>query len=318
MTIKRYGLLVPCLALAGSAIQAAEDNPVFKSVKYGIFTHHAWGGSAYALTKNPDLSVPKSIDEVADSFDIKRFVKDLQAINPDYISFTAWHAQMNPIFPCAAMDKWRGKGHAAKRDVIGELIRELKPTRIKLFLYIHPSDGHDMTKEDQALLGWNESLDQGEGWKPGMYTRWNNFMNEVFDEMCARYGKDVYGYWVDGGWQRVDKARLQQTVWKYNPKAEFVLGMDRRGAGRVHQQRQRLGQPPLLPQRHGMARRRGRVADEHRPGDLRGARVRSVSRPGLHRRRRLRFQGSVQLRLLVSCKDSYPGITRLAFEVKGP
>ena len=106
----------------GSSLYAGEDNPVFKSVKYGIFIHHAWGGKAYALTKNPDLSVPKSINEVANSFDTPRFVKNLQAFNPEYISFTAWHAEMNPIFPCAAMDKWRGKGHAARRDVIGELI----------------------------------------------------------------------------------------------------------------------------------------------------------------------------------------------------
>lgn len=229
MRIGQKMLSFVCVALVASSLQAAEDNPVFKTLKYGIFLHHAWGGEAYALTKNPDLSVPKSIDEVADSFDIARLVRDLQAFNPEYISFTAWHAEMNPIFPCKAMDKWRGKGHAAKRDVIAELIKELKPTGIKLFLYIHPSDGHDMTKEDQELLGWNESLKQGRGWKPGMYIKWNNFMNEVFDEMCAKYGKDVYGYWVDGGWERVDKERLQKTVWKYNPKAEFVSGMDNAG-----------------------------------------------------------------------------------------
>ena len=121
-------------ALLAAAAYAAEDNPVFKSVKYGIFIHQAWGGTAYALTKNPDLSVPKSIDEVANALDIPRLVKDLQAANAEYISFTAWHAGMNPIFPSAAMDKWRGKGHAASRDIIGELIKELKPTGIKLFL----------------------------------------------------------------------------------------------------------------------------------------------------------------------------------------
>jgi hypothetical protein len=229
MKIKFVLSVILGLSLMGSWLQAAEENPVFKSVKYGIFAHHAWGGTAYSLTKNPDLSVPKSIDEVADSFDIKRFVKDLQAFRPDYISFTAWHACMNPIFPCAAMDKWRGKGHAARRDVMGELIHELKPTGIKLFLYIHPSDGHDMTKQDQMLLGWNESINQGKGWKAGMYVKWNNFMNEVFDEMCARYGKDVCGYWVDGGWERIDVKRLKETVWKYNPKAEFVSGMDNAG-----------------------------------------------------------------------------------------
>ena len=226
--VRTVALALAALVPAATA-QAGENNPVFKTVKYGIFITHAWGGTAYALTKNPDLSVPKSIDQVADSFDIPRFVKDLQASNPEYITFAAWHANMNTMFPCAATDKWRGKGHAASRDVLGELIKALKPTGIKLFLYVHPSDGLDMTKEDQEKLGWNESIDQGKGWKPGMYIKWNNFMNEVFDEMCARYGKDVCGYWVDGGWERIDKARLQQTVWKHNPKAEFVSGMDNAG-----------------------------------------------------------------------------------------
>ncbi len=235
-TRTKMGVCCAMMGLLGAiGVQAAEENPVFKSVKYGIFIHHAWGGTAYALTKHPDLSVPKSIDEVADSFDIPRFVEDLKSFNPDYISFTAWHAGMNPIFPSAAMDKWRGKGHAARRDVLGELIKELKPTGIKFFLYIHPSDGHDMTEEDQELLGWNEStnIPPARAWAPGKFVKWNNFMNEVFDEMCAKYGKDICGYWVDGGWERVDKKRLQETVWKHNPKAEFVSGMD--NAGWCHQ-----------------------------------------------------------------------------------
>jgi hypothetical protein len=225
--ISRIILLLACASTPAWTLQAAEDQPLFKSLKYGIFVHHAWGGKARALTVNPDLSLPKSIDEVADSFDIPRFVKDIQSFNPEYISFTAWHAEMNPIFPSAVMDKWRGKGRSAKRDVIGELIRELKPTGIKLFLYVHPSDGHDMSKEDQEALGWNAS--EGDKWAPGKFVKWNDFINEVFDEMCARYGKDVDGYWVDGSWNKIDQERLKKTVWKYNSKAELVRGMDNAG-----------------------------------------------------------------------------------------
>lgn len=225
--------LIVALALTAcvpaATAQSSEDNPVFKSLKYGIFTHYAWGGTAYTVTRTPDLGDPKSIDQMADSFDIPGFVKDLQSFHPEYFTFTAWHANMNPMFPSAVMDQWRGKGHAASRDVLGELIKALKPTGIKLFLYVHPSDGQDMTKEDQEKLGWDESIDQGKGWKPGTYVKWNNFINDVFDEMCAKYGKDVSGYWIDGGWERVDKDRLQKTVWKYNPKAEFVYGMDNSG-----------------------------------------------------------------------------------------
>ncbi len=220
------GALLATVTQAG----AGEENPVWKSSKFGIFIHHAWGGNARKLTLHPDLSVPKSIDEVADAFDIKRFVKDLQTFNPEYIIFTCWHAEMNPIFPSAAMDKWRGKGHCAQRDVLAELINELKPTGIKLFLYIHPSDGHDMSKENQELLGWNEStLTPPARWAPGTFVKWNNFINEVFDEMGAKYGKDVLGYWVDGSWNKVDRERLKKTILKHNPNAEFFSGLDMGG-----------------------------------------------------------------------------------------
>ncbi|WDE99400.1 alpha-L-fucosidase [Lentisphaera profundi] len=234
MMIVKKILLSLCLAAVLSLpAQAnwndAESTPIWRSLKFGIYLHNAWGGEAYTLTRYPDLTVPKSIDEVADDFDVDQFVKDIQSFDPEYIVFTAWHASMNPIFPNKAMDKWRGKGHTAKRDLMGEVIAALRPTGIKFVMYLHPSDGHDMSKEDQALLGWNESFDQGTNWKPGNYVKWNNFMNEVFDELCAKYGQDIVAFWVDGGWQRVDRERLKKTARKYNPKAEFVSGWDNAG-----------------------------------------------------------------------------------------
>jgi hypothetical protein len=222
--------LVLCLGFMRTSFCEAEENPVWKSSKYGIMVTHGWGGPGVDLTKNPDLSVPKSIDEVADAFDVPKFVSDLKSFGVEYLVFAAWHANMNPIFPSAAMDKWRGKGHAARRDVLGELIKELKPTGIKFFLYVHPSDGHDMSKEDQELLGWNESTNVPPAkWAPGKFVKWNNFMNEVFDEMGSKYGKDVLGYWVDGGWNKVDRVRLQNTLRRHNATAEFFSGMDMGG-----------------------------------------------------------------------------------------
>jgi hypothetical protein len=223
MIIKQgiFGLV--CLALIGSSLQAAEENPVFKTLKYGLFCHYGWGGTAYALTRNPDLSVPRSVDEVADALDVQKFADDVASFKVEYVVFTAWHASMNPMFPSKVMEKWRGPGHDAKKDVIGELAKALKAKGILLYLYVHPSDGQDMLPEDQDRLGWNES----EGaWATDKYKRWNDFMNQMFDEMGARYGNEIKGYWVDGGWERIDQERLKKTVWKYNPQAEFVSGMD--------------------------------------------------------------------------------------------
>jgi hypothetical protein len=44
--------LVTALLLASlSSTDAAEYNPVWKRLKFGIFTLNAWGGTAYALTE---------------------------------------------------------------------------------------------------------------------------------------------------------------------------------------------------------------------------------------------------------------------------
>ena len=206
----------------------AGETPVFNRLKFGFIVHHGWGhgwgGTRYSLTINSDLSIPKDINEVADKWDTKRFFKDLEGFNNEYLIFTVWNAEMNPLFPCKAMDKWRGPGHCPKRDVIGEIVAGAKKAKMPLYLYIHPSDGHDMQKADQDRLAWNES--EGDNWAPGKFTKWNQFMNEVFEEMSQRYGSDVTGYWIDGGWGRVDPKQLVASIRKHNPKAEFVSGAD--------------------------------------------------------------------------------------------
>jgi hypothetical protein len=37
-------------------------------------------------------------------------------------------------------------------------ILAFKTKGIPIYLYVHPSDGHDVRKEDQEWLGWNESI----------------------------------------------------------------------------------------------------------------------------------------------------------------
>ena len=105
---------------------------------------------------------------------------------------------------------WRG----LRRGVIGDLIKALRPTGIKLILYIHPSDGHDFSPEDQERAGWNDGP---------KYAQWNDFMNDVIAEVVDRYGADVAGYWIDGGLPpQVDPARLRQTVLSRDPQAWLI------------------------------------------------------------------------------------------------
>lgn len=221
-------VLIGCQAQSKSAsCKLTGPDRQFRTMKYGIFVHHVWSDK-YKEGIDPDGATSATIDEFVNKFDVERFVNDLKTFDPEYLVFTLWHLEMNPLFPSKVMDKWRGPGHASSRDLIGELITALEPTGIKFVAYFHPSDGHDFTEEDQAKLGWNQGWKKGEstGYVEGKFGPWNEFMDEFCAEFSERYGDAFIGYWVDGGWERVDKRRLQATIWKYNPKGEFLSGMD--------------------------------------------------------------------------------------------
>ena len=126
----------------------------FRSMKYGFFVHYVWGGDAYSATVNKDGSKPKGLDDLADRFDAEGFARDIQAMNVEYVLFTAWHADMNVLYPSKVMEKWR-PGHSAKRDLIGDMIKACKAKGISVLLYTHPRDGHDFTDADMAKTGWH-------------------------------------------------------------------------------------------------------------------------------------------------------------------
>jgi len=122
---------------------------------------------------------------------------------------------MNLLCPNKAMDKFR-PGHTSRRDVIRDFLNALNPYGIKLILYIHPSDGHDFLTSDQEQLGWNDGLP---------FTRWNDFINAVLDELVRRYSGEGFGYWADGGLPPQINAvvgRVRQTIHQADPDAAVV------------------------------------------------------------------------------------------------
>ncbi len=187
----------------------------FTEMRLGLFVHYTYVGRPYewGSTTWSDGSSVASLDELADNLDVDDLARTATAMRAQYLQFTAWHANMNVLFPSAVMDR-RLPGHASRRDVIGDLIEALRPTDIKLILYIHPSDGHDFSREDQDRAGWND----GQG-----FERWNAFINEVVAEVVDRYGADIAGYWIDGGLPpQVDPARLRRTVLSRDPRAWLI------------------------------------------------------------------------------------------------
>ena len=212
------------LMLAGPSLTWGEEGPglrqksnhtSFAEMHLGLFAHYTYVGKPYewGSTEWADGTAVRSLDELADNLDVEDFAATAAAMRAQYVLFTAWHANMNVLFPSAVM-KRRLPGHCSRRDAVGDLIRALKARNIRPMLYIHPSDGHDFTREDQDRVGWNDGPPFG---------RWNDFINEVLAEVVDRYGKDVSGYYIDGGLPgQVDAPRLRKTILDRQPGAWLI------------------------------------------------------------------------------------------------
>lgn len=191
----------------------------YRQMRLGLFVHYVYFdvlreyGAPIGI--RADGTPVASLDELADGLDVENLADAAASMRAEYVIFTAWHANMNALFPCAAIERLR-PGHCSRRDVIADLISALERRGIALMLYIHPSDGHDFTASEQDLLGWNEGVP---------YRRWNDFMNCVLDETARRYRGRVIGYWADGGLPPpVDQAidRLRETIRRADPNAVVV------------------------------------------------------------------------------------------------
>jgi alpha-L-fucosidase len=214
-------IVVLILSFALSAHSATpEAMKQFATLKNGFFVHYVWAGGG-GLTLKRDGSAPQSIDELADGFDAEGFARDMESWGVEYVIFTAWHANLNPLFPSKTMERWGMPTHRCRRDLLGDMIRACKAKNIPVVLYTHPRDGHDLRGEDRVKTGWgaNPGANPSDpNWGEFDYQKWNDFTNELYAELVDRYGKDIIGLFLDegssaGDSQRVvDYPRLRQTI----------------------------------------------------------------------------------------------------------
>jgi hypothetical protein len=145
-------LLAATCALAAPVRTPLED---WRGMKYGFFVHYVWDGAG-TVTLNPDGSRPASIDDLCDRFDAQGFAEDIASMGVDYLVFTAWHANLYPLFPSAAIERIE-PGRSPRRDLLGDMIGAVRAKGIRVLLYTHP---------EQPVFG----LD---------YDRWNDFLNDL-------------------------------------------------------------------------------------------------------------------------------------------
>jgi Alpha-L-fucosidase len=217
---KLIAILTAILSLAATSVRACpEISPDFLKTKYGFFVHYVWGGKGRSGSIDSSGRQPDSFDMLADAFDVVGFANDMAAWQVEYVVFTAWHANINPLFPSETMKKWGMPDHTCKRDLIGEMIKALKAKGIPVVLYTHPRVGHDLYGEDRVKTGWGmNSSGVDPDWNQFDYQKWNDFTNDLYAELVDRYGKDITGLFLDEGSESgnshrvVDYPRLRQTI----------------------------------------------------------------------------------------------------------
>ncbi len=198
-------LAVACLLPSQAAEEDQRPNAVaFRQMKHGIFITQTYGVTAWPAGRKTG-----TFDEFANAFDVAEFADQVAGMGVEYVYFTAWHKSIYCLAPVKAMEKWL-PGHTSKRDLIGEIADALGKKNIKLVIYAHPNDGHDLTPDEQAKVGFSDRAKDGN-------RKYNDFINEVFDELSETYGKkpNVLGYWWDSWWHNgapIDVPRLRKTV----------------------------------------------------------------------------------------------------------
>ena len=207
--------------MTAAEIAAAHED--YEDNAYGIFIHYVskYRNSRGTVYSNGEMV--ESVDELADAFDVKAFAKSMHDMGAEYVLFTAWHGDTRTLFPSMTNLRWRddrraedteGEKTYSERDVIAELIAELSVYDIDLYLYTHPADGGpDFTAEDKILTGWDDSADN--------YAVWNQYVNELYYELCERYGDGIKGLWFDGQYNHVPEGdaqnRRRETCLSFNP-----------------------------------------------------------------------------------------------------
>jgi hypothetical protein len=202
----------PSLLMAQQAAPGtgeAKSLAAYQDMHSGIFIHYTYVGKPYewGSTLWADGSEVKSLDELADNLDVEDLAELAASARAQYVAFTVFHANMNVLFPSKVMNQYLS-GHTSRRDAVGDLIQALKARHIRTVLYFHPSDAHDLSAEENDRVGGKDALPR---------TRWNQFVNELMSETLERYGKDISGFFIDGGLPGyLDAARLRATIKHYD------------------------------------------------------------------------------------------------------
>lgn len=134
----------------------------------------------------PRNGPPKPYAQAVQDFDVKSFAQQMRECGVGFVVLTTSHAEMRFPGPNKTLDSLL-PGRTAARDLVAELIAELKKHNIRLMLYYHIGSAGDPQWLEASGFWKTDTTQVFENWR------------KVISEIGLRYGDGLAGWWFDDG-----------------------------------------------------------------------------------------------------------------------
>ncbi len=148
-------------------------------LRYGIGVH--WTAATV-----PRHGAPQSFQKAVEAFNVKQFVEQLVYAGAEYLLFTSTHALQKLPGPNPVIDRI-SPGRTCDRDLIGELVRELRTKNLPLLVYYNHSCNSKDDPEWEQAVGYHRP--QKDGFAQNLL--------EIISWMGERYGEGIRAWWFD-------------------------------------------------------------------------------------------------------------------------
>lgn len=165
--------------LHAEAKQMRTDTTWLQKAGHGAMVH-------WTSQTQPRQGDPKPYAQAVQDFDVKSFAQQMRDCGVGFVVLTTSHAEMRFPGPNKALDSLL-PGRTAARDLVAELIAELKKHNIRLMLYYHIGAASDPQWLEASGFWKTDTTQVFENWR------------KVISEIGLRYGDGLAGWWFDDG-----------------------------------------------------------------------------------------------------------------------
>jgi len=153
--------------------------------EYGLFI--SWVPEVYPLYGTTQAW--QHYEEAVNRFDVEAFAGAVEETGAAWVVFFTVHGKYYFPGPLQALDHLV-PGRTCKRDLVGEIATALGKRHIRMMLYFHPGPSLIEDREWASAAGISPVDD----------ARNNGIMLDIFREVGHRYGRQLWGWVIDGGY----------------------------------------------------------------------------------------------------------------------